>query len=684
MGAACHNARMKICLALLLCVAGAAMADSVTISGSVLDVDGQPLAGAVVALAGVETESDRSGRYQVVAPRRDVYQLQITADGFYAIVHGLTRADVSNSNVAQSKIKVAPITLVERKPGRQLLVFAGDTMMGRRFVTPPDGEPVLIEADTAATDMRAVLQHVKPYLELADFASVNLETQLASSEPVLTLPKSVTFYTFPQIAAALKWAGVDYVALGNNHTFDYLDAGLQQTLDALNSAGLAYSGAGTEEVSARAPYVAAVDGQRVDLLSYVGWPGTFAPSQVAETDKGGAAYGTADNIAADLEQIPSASLAVVQYHSGLEYVSTPPLAEETQLKLAIDRGADLAIGHHSHVLQGFEVYRHKLIAYSLGNFVFDQYLYATQASMLLFVWYDEDHFYRAEVVPLHINGYVPTPASGQIRTDILQRLARLSDTGSVCWFPSGAHASFTACKPGQTASAPQDLTLPDNMDENAVVALSSLQTDSLRPVRTVHVPGRFRLGLDILRRGDFEHTGLYGTQDRSWILGEQVAVVDGDSVLMRMTIPENGVVATGMKVFTRVFTRSAPASVTGRVRSNGCANVEFSLQRRPDGMSFTDALANGPITELGQLSADANDWLDFEIGFKLPRTFTRAVRLLIRGRNCGADGIPVELELDDLALLEWQTPWYAGGETIRKFEKSQATHLQYRRHSQRL
>ena len=269
---------------------------------------------------------------------------------------------------------------------------------------------------------------MKPYFELADFASANLETQLSDAPLTEPLPKSVTFYTTTAIAQALRWAVVDYVALGNNHMFDYGDQGLQQTLAALNEAGLAYSGAGNSEELARHPQFTTANQQPLALLSYVGWAGGFEPNQVAGSDKGGAALGTRRSIAEDLGKVSGDTLSVIQYHSGIEYMSYPPLAEETQLKSAIDAGADLAIGHHSHVFQGFDIHRGKLVAYSLGNFAFDQYLYSTQSAILLFAWYDGDEFFRAEIVPLHINGYVPTPATGSFRYDILQRLSQSRDS----------------------------------------------------------------------------------------------------------------------------------------------------------------------------------------------------------------------------------------------------------------
>ena len=75
------------------------------------------------------------------------------------------------------------VSLVARAPGRVMLAFGGDAMMGRRFSDPYPGDPVLIRPDHRAEDTRALLRHMKPYLELADFSSVNLETQVMAEQP---------------------------------------------------------------------------------------------------------------------------------------------------------------------------------------------------------------------------------------------------------------------------------------------------------------------------------------------------------------------------------------------------------------------------------------------------------------------------------------------------------------------
>ena len=516
----------------VLCLAVGPMlpADAATVTGRVLDESGGVPPGVRVLAddAAIPVGGDGRFRIDTEAP---LVQIKISADGHYGFLH-----------TVESVVGELPdITLVKHLPERRLLMFAGDAMLARRYFEPRDGEPVLVRREHVAEDGAALLRAVTPYVELADFASVNLETQLAAEQPAEPLPKSVTFFSPPELAALLRNAGFDYVALGNNHTYDYRDAGLDSTIEAVTRAGLGWSGAGSNSTLARQPYVVDIDGHVHSFASYVGWAGGFEPNQVAGPDKGGAALGNEAVFAADSARLVGVS--VLQYHAGLEYSETPALSERTSLRFAVDQGVDVAIGHHAHVLQGLEIYRDRLIAYSMGNFLFDQYHYSTQLGMLLYVWMDGERFHRAEIVPLHINGYVPTPATGNLRKAVLGRLARLSAPFGTCLVESGAHAAISVqqspadCRPQKVAISPGTTSQP--------VALF----DFLSPLRPVQVLplAQYRVGVDILHRGDFEYAGRFGIADRAWIAAENVSIVDGETRELQISVaPGAGPVTAGL------------------------------------------------------------------------------------------------------------------------------------------
>jgi len=644
--------------------------DSLIVTGRIVDEAHAPISNATVLINAHATTVNENGEYQFVVDSGDPLLIDISASGYYRVVHTFHRSDFANGSN-----QIADIELVSKELQRRLLVFAGDAMLARRYFEPPAGEPVLIRRKHVLEDGQNLLRSIKPYIELADYASVNHETQLSSGKLKQALPKSVTFYSPTEFPAILSWAGFDYVALGNNHTWDYQGEGLASTTRALDDARLAYSGAGMDEAQARQPHLELLGDQSFGFLSYVGWAGTFSPNQAAHEEKGGAALGGSDVFQEDLLKMPDATVSVLQYHSGLEYSGAPAMSERMRLREAVDHGADLALGHHAHVIQGFEVYRGRLIAYSLGNFLFDQYHYTTQLGMLLYVWMDGEVLHRAEVVPMNINGYVPTPATGRFRFSILNRLARLSRPYDTCLRENGAHAVIESCD----KDAMSDIQVLDtgNIEPtNVPVHLDALGMTPLSPAAVKADGQMYRLGTDILRRGDFEHSGLYGTTDRAWIQNKAVTISIDTPRVLRIDAPKNKVVRTGMKVFERTFTASNPTTVRGRVHTDGAATIRFSLQRRRMDDGLSDALKSGPTSAVGGLRVSRAGWHDFSFDFDQPRISTRSVRLLIDIKDGSARRDGATVLLDDLAWIEWRTPWLddGGDEADTVF----ATHVQFK------
>ncbi len=661
-----HDLLMKtptMVLLLVIATSGFAADPVPSVAGRILGESGQAIEGAAVTTGGRLAFTDAAGSFETQVDEEGPVLLHVHAAGYYDAVQAFGPADLERNNWGAGDIE-----LVARREGRRLLMFAGDSMLARRYFSPRAGESAIMRRSRIGQDGAELLQVIKPYVELADYASVNLETQLSSQPLKNRLPKLVTFYSPPELPALLQSAGFDYVALGNNHTWDYQQEGLASTFAALDQTNLGYSGAGLDEASARKAYVTDIDQQSFGFLSYVGWPGTFKPSQAADEEKGGAALGSSAIFAEDLSALPDESVAVLQYHSGIEYSAMPAMSERTRLRQAVDDGADIAIGHHVHVLQGLEIFKDRLIAYSMGNFLFDQYHYTTQLGMLLYVWMDGDKLHRAEVVPMHVNGYVPTPATDAMRYSVLHRLARLSRPFDTCLRANGAHAVVETC--GKKKSVRLDL---ESARLGIVpVPLRALGMSAVNPVSIGLQNYSYRLGTDILRHGDFEYSGLFGTQDRAWLLPEGVAVNSGESRQLSVSVPRDKRVRTGMKVFERIFTSSNPTTLSGRIHTDGPVVVRFLLQRRRIDDRLDEALEGGPTTAVGGVRITGSGWHNFSLDFDQPRLTTRSVRLLIeiaadKGR---------ELAFDDMTWIEWRTPWLDGDDANTEAEF--ATHVQFR------
>ena len=538
------------------------------------------------------------------------------------------------------------IALVRREAGRALFVFGGDAMIGRRYYRPHEGEPVLVREGSELEDSKALLDEVKPYLELADYASINLETPIFEEEPGEAADKFVVFWSAPETLDALEWAGVDYVALGNNHIYDYLDPGLAASFEHLDASTLDYSGAGFDEAQALIPHREALAGTDFDFHSFVGWP-AGTPSQVAEPGKGGATFGTAENLlSTTIDSRDEGAVPVLQFHGGLEYVEEPTLTIETHLKSAMEEGAALVIAHHPHVLQGFELYKDGLIAWSLGNFLFDQYFPSTHPSALLYVWMDGDTFHHAEAVPIHVKGYKPTPAVGPMRTHVNERLRRLSADRGTILRPSGGHAAIFA---DQSAGSP---------DEEWALSKPVL---SASPLAGCHPGGpRYRTGRDMLARGDLDAHTLFGSTDRNWLLDdERISIVaDADEpsdMHMQVRLDPGETAGTGMRKFQRVYPRATPMSVTAQATASGAASVRVYMQYRRDRQGLWDALREGRRELIGSFDLAAGETVDLRADFNTPRVGVRSLRILLEVES--RDQQTIEIELDDLRFVEWLTPF---------------------------
>jgi poly-gamma-glutamate synthesis protein (capsule biosynthesis protein) len=248
----------------------------------------------------------------------------------------------------------------ESSPGseRVSMTFVGDVIFAGN-----------VEMTLKAQGYDYPYREVRSYLQQADFTVANLETPVTEKggEPE---KKQYVYRSSPKALADFKEAGFDLVNLANNHVLDYGQAGLLETFDSLKQAGIPWVGAGRNAAEAFEPVILEKNGVKVAFLGF-SW---VVPRQ--EWKAGLERPGVADTYALDgpLKAIrkakDSADLVVVIVHWGKEREDYP---EEEQRRFAreyIDAGADLIIGGHPHVLQGFENYKGKWIAYSLGNFIF--------------------------------------------------------------------------------------------------------------------------------------------------------------------------------------------------------------------------------------------------------------------------------------------------------------------------
>jgi poly-gamma-glutamate synthesis protein (capsule biosynthesis protein) len=207
-----------------------------------------------------------------------------------------------------------------------------------------------------------------------DIVLANLEGPLTDrGDP---WPKGYNFRTPPRFAPGLASAGFDIVSLANNHTLDYGPSGLLDTIGALDAAGVRHIGAGADASAAHAPVILEANGLRVAFLGYVARPdegGGFSISQwIAGPTTPGVAYPSAEALTADIAAVRTqADFVIVVVHAGSEYRNAPDATQRRIAEDALAAGADAYVGAHAHVVQPVELRDGKLIAWGLGNFIFD-------------------------------------------------------------------------------------------------------------------------------------------------------------------------------------------------------------------------------------------------------------------------------------------------------------------------
>jgi poly-gamma-glutamate synthesis protein (capsule biosynthesis protein) len=265
-----------------------------------------------------------------------------------------------------------------------------------------------------------------PWFSDYDITMINLENPLTTAQ--IPVEKKFTFKAPPVYVAMLKNAGVDIVTLANNHIYDYGKGGLLETLEVLKNAGIQYIGAGKNMDEARKAVVFTLKGVRVAFLGYYGLK-KHSDSYPATQNEPGTALRKLKYIREDLKKAQEKSdFIIVNFHWGLEKENYPQEDQERFAHKVIDAGADLIIGHHPHVLQGIENYNGKIIAYSLGNFIFGGNSRKHEKSIVLEVEIDINNpmVYSVKPIPIQINYWQPSMLNTFQSTAIIDSLKKYS------------------------------------------------------------------------------------------------------------------------------------------------------------------------------------------------------------------------------------------------------------------
>ena len=254
----------------------------------------------------------------------------------------------------------------------------------------------------------------------ADVAAINLEHVLTREFP--TTEKTLTYRSAPESVAILSNSGIDVVNLANDRVMEYGDAGLRETLETLDRAGIYRVGAGRDATEARRPAILEVKGQKIAYLGY--YTGDF---NAASKDEAGTNQAFKDRIAADLRALrEQVDWTIVNFHWGAQLVETPAPWQIALAHFTIDNGADLIVGHHPKVLQGAQIYKDRAIAYSLGNFMVDEGSRSRYDTAVLKVLL-KDSSMKVEFLPVEVRDFQPQVVRGRRGRKILRQIEARSE-----------------------------------------------------------------------------------------------------------------------------------------------------------------------------------------------------------------------------------------------------------------
>jgi poly-gamma-glutamate synthesis protein (capsule biosynthesis protein) len=618
--------------------------------GLVVDMDGKPIPGAQIEASNNTATSDKDGRFQFPSVGLPQW-IKVTSSGF-----------ISRTRAASPGIPV--LFRLAPDDGKTVVIhFAGDTMFGRRFYDPNEDtftEDGLLPPEPTVEDHMKLLAPIKPLLENADFTVLNLETTL--NDPAFfptTEPRPATFHpttafvyaSHPNSVIALKQAGVDIVDLGNNHTYDMLEAGLNNSLSALDQAGVLHFGAGTNETNAWAPVLVSSKGQ---TIAFVGCTTLRIPLQTPITNdipyvasdvlrKGGAAYCAEARLRSEIIKAKQqANIVVVMIHGGMEYDPMPTRKISYLTEIARQAGATLVINHQPHVIGGFSWRNQSLIAWTIGSFLSDQTVWPALESYMLAVYLREGKVVRAYIEPLMLDGFVPHGVTDEL-ADYVVRDATGLDPGPFVMESGAMEVDFE----GRALQKTYTESMDGGSAPGGIIPVPQGQW-----ISDFKGTGRLLLGRDLLWVGGFENevvsashiAPLWDLETGDPQIGKDHAY-EGETGLSL----ERGASNTGDAVTTNIHrilvNPHANLSIIGMVRVNQGVLAQLQLSW----YSATSGPSSMKTTQPIEVQTYAT-WQPFRLDIQAPQ---RAVALGLYLRLKPPDKGTASADFDNIRIIEW-------------------------------
>ena len=282
------------------------------------------------------------------------------------------------------------------------LVLVGDVMLSRGVAGHVQREE--------GGDFTFPFAETAEILRAADLTFGNLESPISGRGE--KLDKKYVFNAPAEAVDGLAHAGFDVVSLANNHSLDYGELALNDTLENLARFGIQPIGLTRPKRAEQAPLLLRVNGMVIGFLAYADPEGRYSYSRdFLDFEVRPAALERALVMAEIAALKRHADQVVVSVHWGTEYRKRPDPRQVEMARFMIEAGADVVVGHHPNVVQPIERYRGGVILYSLGNFVFDQYTKpGTRDGLIARLTLSPDRVRKVETLRVYIDeGWQPRP-----------------------------------------------------------------------------------------------------------------------------------------------------------------------------------------------------------------------------------------------------------------------------------
>lgn len=316
-------------------------------------------------------------------------------------------------------------------PDQVTITFAGDILFDENYAIM---SRVVGNGDISNGFSPELIEEMKS----ADIMMLNNEFPYSDGGAPLE-EKKFTFRARPATVSYLNDLGVDIVSLANNHAYDYGESAFLDTMEVLESAGVAYVGAGRNLQEARRPVYYIINNMKIAIVSATQIERLDHPDTKGATDVSAGVFRcwNGDNLLETVREADQNSDFVIVYlHWGTENVSEIDWAQEKQAPEVAAAGADLIIGSHPHCLQPIGSVQGVPVVYSLGNFWFNS---KTVDTGMIKATLDENGLISCQFLPCLQQGSRTELLHGEEKMRVLNDLrnmsagVRIDDEGYITW-----------------------------------------------------------------------------------------------------------------------------------------------------------------------------------------------------------------------------------------------------------